>query len=797
MADNDNKTQEELKREMEEDMRNNPDGSQIDSQQNDDMKAELLTPTDEEVKEIDKSMAEESGLLESLSKAGVSYIDPSVSFEYDEETEQMKKVKTGKTIDDVISEEEKRNFELNLDYVEGLYKTMLINRMLDERKRIIEQKLKEEKERLKNEDLSYFERKKKEKSFETDLYADYYSVEKELAEKRRKAIERHEELQKTINKTGNKHQGAIQEQIDLEKEFMLGDSLDDYIQAAYMSNETQNKLKEKYPDVAQKLDSDVMSISDQQKYENKNLRRADGITKQFNQDFPEVKKEVNGFMSKLKNFAAKNQKAIKTAGYILTGVGLVTNLPATAAVLGFNAIMKTKTMKNLKEKISNDIGNGLDKLGYTEDSKLRKGLKVAGIVAGIGVTVGVGMLAAGNVDMGDITKQVADLKVAGAEALNEGIKQAGEAANVLNEKLEGVKSSVMDNVDTGTFDPDTFIPETPQFENITFTADTTMEDIVKNLGSDLGLSGKELETVVEFMATEYGVNPNNIPAGTQLNLPMDQEQFKNYIFQQENQEKMMEIMMGESPKPAPADATPAIPPLEVSSMVDVTVQKGDTLTGLLERVDGVEFDLVGGDLTAVAQLVAEQNGIPNADIINPGQVINMPSNPEALKQFVEANQERLQEIIKEQAAQATQQVVEQSANIGLSADFLSSNSEAITDSLFEQTMSDREWSRLESKLGVDREELEKLVQENITKQIENGTFPTKIEMELNSYNGRHQEVIEFTTHKMEQTANLIAQQNGVENTSNVAINYDDSKIESSQAVEKPENGKPKKGMKLS
>lgn len=782
MADNENKSQEELKREFEEDLRNSQEE-----------KNNVITPSDEKIKEIDKSMEEENDLLEALSKNNVK----TPINENENENEN------------------KKNLELNIDYIEGLYKTMFMNRMLEERQRIITEKLKEEKEKLKSEDLSYFERKKREKAFEKDLYEDYYSVEKELAEKRREAIERHEKLEKEIKKTGKLNQAAIQEKNQLETEYMLGDSLDSYIQAACMINKVQDKLKEKFPNVSKQLEADVMSMSDQQKFENKNLRRADGITKQFNKEFPDTQKEVNGFMSKLKGFASRNQKAIKTAGMILTGVGLVTNLPATAAVLGFNAIMKTKPMKNLKEKIANDIGHGLDKMGYTKDSKLRKGLAIAGLATGVALTVSVG-LAAGGADLSSITEQAGEIKGAGLDMLNEGAKNTSTMASDLvesaKEKIKSLEEGYNNlNIEDGSVEnsavPETEVDKPTPPPLAVEESRQAMEQLMSEAAEkSSALLEKEIspEKLLE-LETELGVNKEELELllkeeiANQIlegNYPSDIE------MKLSNEDGEIVETLNFSASEIKESTLNVEAPNTTSGMVKVEVKEGDILTGMLEKIDSAEFDLVGADLPAVAQLIAEQNNIPDANRLLPGQMINMPSDTEALKNLVENNQERIQEIIKEQAQQAqqqTQQVAQQAVEQTISLppkEFLMSNSDGITESLFDQEMSNREWGRLEDKLGVDKRELQELVQENIEKQITEGRFPTAISLDLQSYNGKHTETIMFESSQIEKTVNFIAQEAGVQNN-NVAINYDDTKIENNQQVEKQERVKQKKGMKLS
>lgn len=840
MADNENKSQEELKRELEEDLRNEPEVQEVKEEVKAEVENDVIIPTDERVAEINQSMAEESGLLEHLAKnKGINISKTSVKFEEDPETGEYRGVEVEHDVDAMIPEEEKKDFELNIDYVEGLYKTMFMNRMLEERARIIAEKIQEEKERLKNEDISYFERRKREKAFEQSLYEDYHSVEKELAEQRKKAIERQEELEKKIKQTGNLNQAAIQEKKQLETEYMLGDTLDNYIQAAYMSNKVQDKLKDKFPDVAKKLDADVMGMSDQHKYENKNLRRADGITKQFNKEFPEAQKEVNGFMAKLKGFAARNQKAIKTAGMILTGVGLVTNLPATAAVLGFNAIMKTKVMENVKKNIANDISNGLDKLGIDKKSKLRTGLKRVAVVAGLGLTVAVG-LAAGNVDMSEITKlggealgglteglngipntegltdatngadeaarqaaEEAAKQEAAKQAAEEAARQAAyeEAARQLAETQQATTEFLQSNsegITDSLFDQEMSDREWSRLENKLGVDKEHLQKLVEE-NIQKQLAEGTFPKAIELELNSYdGRNTHTITFGTekmeQTANMLAQEQGKDIAIDSLSQTEP-EIKEPEVKEPEPNEPENQPVPDE-NGMIKVEVKEGETLTGMLEKVDSAEFDLVGADLPAVAQLIAEQNGIPDANKIFAGQMINMPSDTEALKQLVENNQERLQEILKEQAQQAAQQTMEQATS--LPVEFLNSNSEGITESLFDQEMSNRDWARLEDKIGVDKDNLQKLVQENIQKQIAEGTFPKTIELDLQSYNGKHTQTITFESSQIEKTANYIAQEAGVQNTNNVGINYDDTKIENStQQVEKQEGVKQKKGMKLS
>lgn len=781
---------------------------------NENRKEDVIIPKKEEVINMDNSMTEEAEYLKDL------------------DFTSLNKNKSEQTF---IKQEEKENVELNLDYVEGLYKTIFINRIIEERRRIISEKLKEERDRLKNEGLSYFERKRKEQSFEKSLYEDYHSVERELIEQRKSAIERHEELEKEIKKTGKLNQATIQEKKKLEDEYLLGDTLDNYIQVAYLSNKVRDKFKTKFPDITEKLDADVMAMSNQQKYENKNLRRADGITNQFNKEFPEVKKEVNGFMSKLKGFAEKNQKAIKTAGYILTGVGLVTNLPATAAVLGFNAIMKTKTMEKFKKNMANDISNGLDKLGIDKESALRKGLKRAAVVAGLGAGIAVG-LAAGNVDMSEITKLGGETLTGLSEGID-GLKNlesltnapsidapsidapSTDAPSTDNSKIvdETVNQEAANKVEESALELAEMQKATTEFlnSNLDGLTDSLFEQELSDkkwalMESEMTVYKDDLEKIVKGYL-ENQIAEGEFPTGIQLelksydgvithevNFSTDQiKETANMLAQEQGKDISLDSLSEKSPEiTQPENSTV---PVE-NSMTSFEVKSGDTLTGMLEKVDGVEFDLRGADLTAVAQLVAEQNGIPNPDRIFPGQMINMPSDPESLKQFVESNQDRLQEILKEQSTQAVEQstqAVEQTASNVFTADFIQSNSEGITNSLFEQEMNNREWSRLESRLGVEKEDLQVLVQQNIEKQVAEGKFPTSIQLELNSYDGREKEIIDFSANKIEQTANFIAQESGIKSENNVAINYDDTKIENTQQVEKQEGIKQKKGMKPS
>ena len=755
-----------------------------------------------------------------------------------------------KSYDNVMKEKEKEKeeFELNIDYVEGLYKTIFINRMIEERNRIISEKIKEERENLKNEGLSYFERKKKEKTFEKDLYESYYSIEKDLIEQRKKAIERYEELEKENKKTSKLNESVIQEKKQLETEYLLGDTLEDYIQTVYMSNKIQDKLKNKFNDITEKLDSDVMAISNQKKYENKNLRRADGITRQFSKEFPEVKKEVNGFMSKLKIFSEKNQKAIKTAGYILTGVGLVTNLPATAAVLGFNAIMKTKSMEKIKKNISNDISNGLNKMGIDKESKLRKGLKRVAVVAGLGAGIAVG-LAAGNVDISEITKLGGETLT----GLSEGIGELQNIENLANNtSIDNnlANNTSIDNNLANNASIDNNLENTNSIDNNLENTNTT-EEIVNQevvnqeeaiqleemqkatteflnsnlenikdslfeqelndkkwslMASEMSIDKDELEQIVKgnlYAQIEQGEFPTTIEMELQsydgvitheVNFSADEmKDIVNMLAQEQGanisldslSEKLPEVTQGVNVE---------------GNLTSFEVKSGDTLTGMLEKVDGVEFDLIGEDLTAVAQLIAEQNNIPDPDKIFPGQMINMPSDPESLQQFVENNQDRLQEILNENSTQTIDSVVEpavEPTSNTFEADFIKSNSENITNSLFEQEMSNRDWSKLESRLGVEKEEIQNLVQQNLEKQVEEGKFPTAIQLELNSYDGKEKEIIDFSANKIEQTASFIAQESGIKNENNVVFNYDDNKIESTQQVEKQEGLKQKKGMKLS
>jgi hypothetical protein len=606
-------------------------------------------------------------------KSIMSEVIPLTPKEKAEQDERLRNFQEELSNDNNITEQLNRNFikfhledvdkELNLGYIDNLEDIIFHQRMMEERQKLISEKMKEEKKILDQENLSYFENKKREKEIERSVHEDFYSVEKELVEKRKKAIEQHEEIQNKIKNTKD-NKGLIEERKDLEKQFMLGDTLDDYIMASYNGKEIKEKLREKFPQVQEKLKSDIMNSSDQVKFQNENLRRADGVTKLFNKENPNVEPEINGFMSKIKKFTEKNKKTLSVAGKILTGVGLVTNLPATATALAIGAIMKTKPMKALKEGISRDIGYGLDKIGINENSKLRKGLRIAAAVTGMAAVIGVGMLAAGNVDMEDITKRAGDLT-----------EQVNNSFNDMNKTLDNVTSVENTN------------PE-PTTDNNT---------------------PPEIKTIPEFNSYE--------------------------------------------------------------------IKSGDELGDLLENIDSAAFDLQGNKLHAVAQFIAEQNGIVDANNIMPGQTVNLPATTEDLKLLVEQNQERINQIMEERTQMANETKADlniESSNNAQINDLLSQNSNNITESVFKQTMSDKEWVGLENKLGVDREELEKLVKENIENQIQQGKFPKTIQLDLQSYNGKLEETVILTSQRLDQSASLVLQENGI---NKVSVDYGSTNIE--------------------
>ena len=702
------------------------------------------------------------------------------------------------------------NDDINLDYVDQLEGVLFQQRLMQERERMLKEGIEKIKKELKEQnDLSYIQRKKLEKEREKALYEDLYGVEKELAEARREAIEKHENLEKLIKKTGGLNQDAIQQKKDIEAEFMLGDSLDDFIQASLMSKNSQQKLHEKFPEVKKQIDADAMMLADQNKFENKNLRRADGVTKLFNKENPEVEKEMNGFMKKLTNFTQKNQKTLKVAGQILTGVALVTNPVGTLAAKGVMAIMKTKAMQNFKDKMSNDIGHGLDKMGYTENSKLRRGLKLAGAVAGLSAVVGVSMLAANEVDMADIAKQASSLQDAGAEfltnsgemgskLLTEGqaaIDVAGqygsealadlnvagsEAYESMSEYGKEAMNGLSDLKNQGLEMGGNLIEDLGEFGN---AAMQEFDELTGKLGAMYDGAMQALEESGNTTALEeQQVNMNDLLERYSAMAESGQlDAVKASMAQMVETNDLNEFINSLSQESAVELEAPTIDPTGLN-MSSYTIQGGDTLGAILETVDGVEYDLQGSKLHAVAQLIAEQAGIPDADVIQAGQEIKIPSSTADLQLFVEQNQERINEIMQERIQQAN---IEAASGITLpegTTDFaavnaelekyqlLSNNLADLGDRAFESSdISNRELYEIKKEYGLTSDDLEEYLIKNITNQLENGTFPNSVTLQLEE-DGQVVKSLKVPDFRIQEAANMILQENGMPKLTEQSMN---------------------------
>ncbi len=101
------------------------------------------------------------------------------------------------------------------------------------------------------------------------------------------------------------------------------------------------------------------------------------------------------------------------------------------------------------------------------------------------------------------------------------------------------------------------------------------------------------------------------------------------------------------------------PVLESTQMEKYVIQKGDTLSGIVEKLDSKDFDLQGQKLYAVVQLIAEQNNITNPHQILAGATIEIPKDTASLQSFCEANKDKLSEIMGREFIQSAQPMVSQ------------------------------------------------------------------------------------------------------------------------------------------
>jgi hypothetical protein len=186
---------------------------------------------------------------------------------------------------------------------------------------------------------------------------------------------------------------------------------------------------------------------------------------------------------------------------------------------------------------------------------------------------------------------------------------------------------------------------------------------------------------------------------------------------------VMEDSVEESVEKA-ADAT-------LSVMSSVTVQTGDTLTGLLEKFDGTSFDLKGAKLEAMAQAIAQDNWI-EANHITDGQKIAMPTSPEALQKYAEQNADRLAAIEQTLKDTATAKA-EMAADMTMVGDSITNSVLAqYSEAMARDVMMNMDPDQLEAfldKTKISPEDMQGFIQTQFEKKLGDGEAFTNVSFE--------------------------------------------------------------------
>jgi len=524
-------------------------------------------------------------------------------------------------------------------------------------------------------------------------------------------------------------------------------------------------LKKAFPQVYKELTTELTALKESQKLDSRqavfHLLKTTTGSKDLVSQLDDLYKENN--LKKIKEEAIKNSlTALKITGGLINPVGFI--IRGIASRVSEIPVMK-KVLNNINEKFD----EALDVLGVSE--KHKKYIKIAGGVVTSALVVGF----TGSV--------LLPHEVLNADELLSGLDSVKDkATESLSDKMENVKAMMQST-------------NSAESVNIVKEAVANIElpktEFTEGLKEHLGVKAEP----AAFTSSDLLVNQ------PEVKLPETYNDIKpqNFVMDPEKAAALKEVTLtGEVPEILKQDgasvtaATTDLNDSKVATQQDIlndlnggekntvntsveinapemekyVIQKGDTLSGIVEKLDSKEFDLQGEKLYAVVQLIAEQNNISNPHHILAGATIDIPKDTAALEAYCEANKEKLSEIMGRDFIQSAQPMVSQATSIELPAhttpvsaspngftqlapeiempetvpvvevpkEMLAQNSRLIASNILEG-MPKEELEKFMSKVRTDENQLLDILSANIEKQImanPQGQFdPNKIVIDFN------------------------------------------------------------------
>lgn len=420
-------------------------------------------------------------------------------------------------------------------------------------------------------------------------------------------------------------------------------------------------LKSSFPQVHKELTSELKALKDGQNLTSRqamfHLLEVTTGKKSLSQELDKLYQEDS--IKKIKSQALTNGlKALKITGLVVNPAGFIIREIASK-------VSEIPVMKKVLNTLNERFDDALDVLGVSEQNK--KYIKIAGgLVVGALVVGTTGALLLPHETLN------ADELLGGLDSIKD--KATNALSNIdASEKMEQFKqtvfsSNVGENVD--------MVKEGTVIEGIKENQVSNVIEQQKTAFTE-GLKGI---TGTQLNAEQASFKPTDLIVNNQeLKLPEVYDDTKapvNLVIDPERAEALHQTRLtGEvadiltqntaaeiltEPKVATSDkilsalegkenSNSTIDNVAVDNEIikERVVKEGEHFRQIVDDLDSEEFDLKGSKLTAVVNLIAEQNNISDPNKLSIGQVINMPHDTESLKEFCELHKDRLSELMKQ------------------------------------------------------------------------------------------------------------------------------------------------------
>lgn len=510
-------------------------------------------------------------------------------------------------------------------------------------------------------------------------------------------------------------------------------------------------LKNAFPHIHKELTNDLKALRDNQKFDSSQAvcHLLGVVTKQPNLSKELAKIYQEDSLKKIKeNAKSLALTALKHSGAVINPYGYIIKSVASR-------VSEIPVMKSMINKLNSKFDEALDVLGVSD--KYKKYIKVAG-----GIIIG-----------GVLLGQLAPTDYLNADELLGTLDTAKEtAANTLEATKEASSKAVAafkESLASNVPEP-TEITKEALVKNSSFVQglDQTLKTGIEKASfkaEDLIVEKPEIKTPEVY----NDIAPENLVVDPERAAALKQTMLTGEVPEILKQDGVIstvaakeEILADLNGSTSPVQD--AVNPVQNAiSMQEYTIEKGDTLSGIVEKLDGKEFDLQGQKLYAVVQLIAEQNGISNPNHILAGATLNVPQDTAALQAFCEANKDKLSEIMGREFIQSAQPMnpvpvgielpshttpVSASPNgftqemfeapitesIVVPKELMLQNSRLIASNILEG-MPKEELDSFMKKVGTDERQLLDVLSDNVEKQImqdPEGQFsPHKIVLDFN------------------------------------------------------------------